>query len=166
MLALLSLVVLAIVMGFLLFIPMVIHYWQAWVLYDLLGASLLTTLYLMKRTRRYSNGACAVGNCRKRRKQKLIMLCTSIGFIALRLVPALDYAPVVCNALSCVIVRDVLVVTGFYLFSALQREPLTRRPSKSSRIEGHSTGPYAIVHIPDVRSALLYLVGAPCLGFV
>ena len=49
--ALLSLVGLAAVMGLLLFISAgTIHYWQAWVyLVIFMGASLLITLYLMKK---------------------------------------------------------------------------------------------------------------------
>src|SRR5512143_377657 len=90
----LSLVVLAVVMSLLLFIAAgTIHYWQAWVYLSIfMGASLLTTLYLMKNDpalleRRMRGGPTA----EKRRTQKVIMLCTSIGFIALLVVPALDH---------------------------------------------------------------------------
>src|SRR4051794_12835318 len=82
------------VMGLLLFGPAgTIHYWQAWVYLSIfMGASLLTTLYLMRRDpalleRRMSGGPTA----EKRATQKFIMLCTSIGFIALLVIPALDY---------------------------------------------------------------------------
>jgi fucose permease len=46
----LSLAILAFVMGLLLFIPAgTVHYWQAWVYLSLFtGASILTTLYLMR----------------------------------------------------------------------------------------------------------------------
>ena len=46
----LSLTVLAIVMGLLLFVPAwTVHYWQAWVYLSIFtGASILTTLYLMR----------------------------------------------------------------------------------------------------------------------
>ena len=114
----LSLVVLTVVMGLLLFIPAgTIHYWQAWVyLLIFMGASLLTTLYLMKKdpallNRRMRGGPTA----EKRRTQKLIMLCTSICFIALLVVPALDHRfRWSAMPLSCVIVGDVLVAIGFY----------------------------------------------------
>jgi uncharacterized membrane protein YbhN (UPF0104 family) len=85
---------LAIVMGLLLFVPAgTTHYWQAWVyLAVFFGASLLTTRYLMKRDpallkRRLSGGPTA----EKEKTQKIIMLFTSAGFIALLIVPALDY---------------------------------------------------------------------------
>src|SRR5512146_10907 len=90
----LSLILLAVVMGLLLFVSAgTVHYWQAWVYLTIfMGASLLTTLYLMKKDpallrRRMRGGPTA----EKRGKQKLIMLCTSICFIALLVVPALDH---------------------------------------------------------------------------
>ncbi|HWN46153.1 MAG TPA: hypothetical protein VNM71_02260, partial [Steroidobacteraceae bacterium] len=88
-----ALAVLVAVMGLLLFLPAgTVHYWQAWVYLSILtGASVLTTLYLMREDpalleRRMSGGPTA----EKRPIQQFIMLCTSIGFIALLLVPAFD----------------------------------------------------------------------------
>ena len=163
----LSLVVLAVVMGLLLFIPAwTIHYWQAWVYLSIFtGASLLTTLYLMKKNPallklRMRGGPTA----EKRRKQKLIMLCTSIGFIALLVVPALDHRfRWSAMPLSYVIVGDVLVAIGFYFIFLVYKE----NPFTSATIEVVedqkviSNGPYAIVRHPMYASALLYLVGTP-----
>ena len=90
----LALAVLAVVMGLLLFVPAgTVHYWQAWVYLSIFtGASVLTTLYLMRKDpalleRRMSGGPTA----EKQPAQKFIMLCTSIGFIALLVVPAFDH---------------------------------------------------------------------------
>jgi len=163
----LSLAVLAVVMGLLLFISAgTIHYWHAWVYLSIfMGASLLTTLYLMKKDpallkRRMRGGPTA----EKLRKQKLIMLCTSIGFIALLVVPALDHRfRWSAMQLSCVIIGDVLVVTGFYFIFLVYKE----NPFTSATIEVVedqkviSTGLYAIVRHPMYASALLYLVGTP-----
>src|SRR5260370_41879716 len=89
-----SLVALSVAMGLLLFVPAgTIQYWQAWTYLAIFtGASLLTSLYLLKKDpallqRRMSGGPTA----EKERKQKIIMLFSSIGFIALLVVPALDY---------------------------------------------------------------------------
>jgi protein-S-isoprenylcysteine O-methyltransferase Ste14 len=165
--ALLSLVVLAVVMGLLLFIPAgTMHYWQAWVYLSIFtGASSLTTLYLMKKDpallkRRMRGGPTA----EKRGTQKLIMLCTSIGFIALLVVPALGHRfGWSAVPLSCVIVGDVLVVTGFYfIFLVYKENPFTSATIEV--VEGQkviSTGPYAIVRHPMYASAMLYLVGTP-----
>ncbi len=163
----LSLVVLAVVMGLLLFIPAwTIRYWQAWVYLSIfMGASLLITLYLMKKDpallkRRMRGGPIA----EKRRTQKLLMLCLSIGFVALLVVPALDrrfrWSEV---PLSVVIVGDVLVATGFYFTFLVYKE----NPFTSATIEVTedqkviSTGLYAIVRHPLYASALLYLIGTP-----
>ncbi len=90
----LALAVLTVVMGLLLFVPAgTVHYWQAWVYLSIFtGASVLTTLYLMRKDRallerRMRGGPAA----EKRPAQKFIMLCTSIGFLALLVVPALDH---------------------------------------------------------------------------
>src|SRR5262245_46285269 len=90
----LALVVLIVVMGLLLFVPAgTFHYWQGWVYLSIFaGTSGLITRYLLRKDRallerRMSGGPLA----EKRPVQKLIMLATSIGFIALLVVPALDH---------------------------------------------------------------------------
>jgi protein-S-isoprenylcysteine O-methyltransferase Ste14 len=68
-------------------------YWQAWLyLSTFTAASILTALYLLRHDRallerRMSGGPMA----EKRPAQKFIVLCTSIGFMALLVVPALDH---------------------------------------------------------------------------
>ena len=90
----LALAILGFVMGLLLFVPAgTVDYWQGWVYLSIfMGASALTTLYLMRRDpallqRRMRGGPTA----EKRPVQKFIMLCTSTGFIALLVVPAFDH---------------------------------------------------------------------------
>ena len=163
----LSLVALAAVMGLLLFIPAwTIHYWQAWVYLSIFtGASFLTTLYLMKNDqallkRRMRGGPTA----EKQRIQKLIMLCVSIGFIALLVVPALDHRfRWSAMPLSGVIVGDVLVAIGFYFIFLVYKEntftSATIEVAEDQRVI--STGPYAIVRHPMYASASLYLIGTP-----
>jgi len=163
----LALVTLSIVMALLLFFPAgTVRYWQAWVyLAIFFGASTLTTLYLMKEDpalleRRMSGGPTA----EKRPAQKIIMLFTSIGFIALLIVPALDhrfgwsFVPV-----EVVVAGDVLVAVGFYLISVVYREntftSATIEIAANQRVI--STGPYAVVRHPMYASALLYLFGTP-----
>jgi hypothetical protein len=122
----LSLAVLALVMGLLLFVPAgTVDYWQAWV-YLLLftGSSILTTLSLMRHdpallARRLRAGPTA----EQQSAQRLIMLCTSIGFIALLVVPALDFRfGGAAVPLGGVVVGDVLVVTGFSGIARVYRE--------------------------------------------
>jgi len=163
----LALVVLAVVMGLLLFIPAwTAHYWQAWVYLSIFtGASLLITLDLTKKDpalleSRMSGGPAA----EKRPAQKFIMLCTSLGFIALLVVPALDYRfGWSAVPLSGVVVGDALVALGFYLISLVYREntytSATIEVAEDQKVI--STGPYAIVRHPMYASSSLYLFGTP-----
>jgi len=162
-----ALVVLAAAVGLLLLMPAgTMAYWQAWVYLGIfVGASALTTVFLIRRDpalleRRMRGGPTA----EKRPVERLIMVFTSLGFIALLVVPALDrrfgWSGVPGWA---VIVGDVLVVVGFYFIFLVYRE----NTFTSATIEvapGQtviSTGPYAIVRHPMYASALLYLVGTP-----
>jgi protein-S-isoprenylcysteine O-methyltransferase Ste14 len=163
----LGLAVLAIAMGLLLFVPAwTVHYWQAWIYLSIFtGVSILTTLDLMKHDpalleRRMRGGPTA----EKRPAQRLIMLCTSIGFIALLVVPALDFRfGWSAVPLGLVVVGDALVVIGFYLISLVYREntftSATIEVAENQKVI--STGPYAIVRHPMYASALMYLLGTP-----
>jgi protein-S-isoprenylcysteine O-methyltransferase Ste14 len=163
----LALAGLAVVMGLLLFVPAgTIHYWQAWVYLSIFtGASVLTTLYLIRKDpalleRRMSGGPTA----EKRPTHRFIMLCTSIGFIALLVVPAFDHRFGWSNVPLCVVlVGDLLVAVGFALIFRVYREN-TFSSATIEVIEGQqiiSTGPYAIVRHPMYASAFLYLIGTP-----
>ena len=84
---------LAIAMGLVLFLPAgTAQYWQAWVfLAVFFGASIVITVYLMKKDpallkRRLRSGPTG----EKEKTQKIIMFFTTIGFVALLVVPALD----------------------------------------------------------------------------
>lgn len=163
----LSLFVLGVVMGLLLFVPAgTVTYWQAWVYLSIfMGASFQTTLYLMRRdpallARRMRGGPTA----EKRTPQKLIMLVASAGFIALLVVSALDrrfgWSEV---PLGVVILGDLLVLTGFYFIFLVYREN-TYASAVIELAEDHqviSTGPYAVVRHPMYASALLYVMGTP-----
>jgi len=92
------------------------------------------------------------------------MLFASIGFIALLVMPALDYrfgwsrVPIALVALG-----DVLVGTGFYIIFLVYCE----NTFASAIIEIAedqkviSTGPYAIVRHPMYAGGLLLLLGMP-----
>src|SRR5207245_1954952 len=175
--ALLSLVALSATMGLLHFVPAgTTEYWQAWVYLGIFtGASLLTTLYLMKKDpallkRRMSGGPTA----ERKSAQKVIMSFASIGFIGLLIVPALDHRfrwsmvpfPVA-------IAGDTLVAVGFYFIFLVYREntftSATIEVAENQKVI--STGPYALVRHPMYASASLYLLGTPlalgsCSGLV
>jgi protein-S-isoprenylcysteine O-methyltransferase Ste14 len=163
----LSLAVLAVVMGLVLFgCAGTLRYWHAWV-YLLLffGLSAAITLDLMRRDpalleRRLKGGPTA----EPRPLQRFLMLGASLGFIALLVVPALDFRfgwSVV--PLDAVVVGDALFVLGFGFIGRVYREN-TFTAATIDVVEGQqviTTGPYAVVRHPMYASALLYLVGTP-----
>ena len=162
-----ALAALTAVMGLLLFVPAgTVHYWQAWVYLSIfMGASALTTLDLLRRDpalleRRMRGGPMA----EKRPAQRVIMLGTSLGFIALLVVPALDHRfGWSAVPLALVVAGDLLVAIGFGLIVRVYREN-TFSSATIDVAEDQtviSTGPYAIVRHPMYASALLYLVGTP-----
>src|SRR5262245_37211185 len=121
-----ALALLTTVMGLLLIVPAgTIRFWQAWVYLSIFSsASALTTLYLLRMDpalleRRMRGGPMA----EKRPAQKVIMLSTSIGFISLLIVPALDrrfgWSEV---PLGVVVAGDALVAIGFFLIFLVYRE--------------------------------------------
>jgi protein-S-isoprenylcysteine O-methyltransferase Ste14 len=163
----LSLVVLAIIMGLLLFIPAgKVDYWQGWVYLSIFfGAAALTTRYIIRRDpalleRRMRGGPMA----EKRPTQKIIMIFTSLGFVALLVVPGLDRrygwseVPV-----SVVLTGDALVAVGFYFICLVYKENTFASATIQVVPDQNviSTGPYAIVRHPMYASAILYLVGTP-----
>jgi protein-S-isoprenylcysteine O-methyltransferase Ste14 len=163
----LALAVLVVVMALLLFVAAgTVHYWQAWVYLSIFtGASVLTTLYLMRKDpalleRRMSGGPAA----EKQPAQKFIMLCTSISFIALLVVPAFDHRFGWSTVpLGGMVAGDVLVAIGFYFTFLVYREntfaSATIEVTENQKVI--STGPYAIVRHPMYASASLYLLGTP-----
>src|SRR5262249_20359725 len=142
------------------------QYWQAWVYVSIfLGASVLTTLYLMEKdppllARRMRGGP----TFERESTQRIIMVFTSLGFIALLVVPALDHrfgwsaVPV-----WCVVLGDVLVAIGFYLIFLVYREntftAATIEVAAGQKVI--STGPYAVVRHPMYASGALYILGTP-----
>ena len=142
------------------------RYWQAWVYVSIFGgASVLTTLYLMKNdpallARRMRGGPMF----EKEHTQRIIMVFTSLGFIALLVVPGLDHrfgwsaAPMWAAVLG-----DVLVASGFVVIFLVYRE----NPFTAATVEvaaGQTvitTGPYAVVRHPMYAGGSLYMLGTP-----
>ena len=162
-----SLVVLFLVMAALLFLPAgTIRYWQAWVyLTVFFGASVLITLYLAKNDpallkRRLSGGPWA----EKERAQRIIMIFTSIGFIALIVVPALDFRfGWSAVPLSFVMAGIILVAIGYTIIFFVYKEntygSATIEVAQDQKVI--ATGPYSVVRHPMYAGALLYLIGTP-----
>ena len=163
----LALVVVTVVMCALLFGSAgTIRYWQAWVyLAIFVVASVPTSVYLMKKdpallARRMRGGPMF----EKEGTQRIIMTFTSLGFIAILVVPGLDrrfgWSAVPAWAVG---LGDLLVAIGFLLIFVVYREN-TFTAATIQVAPGQtviSTGPYAIVRHPMYTSGALYMFGIP-----
>jgi len=162
-----ALAVLALVMGPLIFVLAgTVHYWQAWIYLSIFfGSSALITLYVIRNDpalleRRMRGGPTA----EKRAAQRVIMFFTSLCFVALLVVPALDrrYAWTEVPFYS-VLFGDAMVAVGFYFIFLVYKEN-TFASATVQVVAGQqviSTGPYAIVRHPMYASGLLMLFGTP-----
>jgi protein-S-isoprenylcysteine O-methyltransferase Ste14 len=162
-----ALLLLFLAMAALLFIPpWTLDYWQAWMFLAVyFAASAAITLYLMKKdpqllARRMSGGPAA----EKLPAQRIIMSLTSLGFIGLLVIPALDrrfgwshMPPWVALA------GDVLVGLGFlgvfFVFRENSFTSATIELAPDQKVI--STGPYALVRHPMYAAALVMLLGIP-----
>ena len=143
-----------------------LDYWQAWTFLAVYFAlSLALTLYLMKKDpkllqRRMSGGPVA----EKEPIQKIIMSFTSLGFIGLLIIPALDHRFAWSHISSyTVLTGDVLVVFGwlaiFFVFRENTFTSATIELAPDQRVV--STGPYALVRHPMYGGGLVMLLGIP-----
>jgi protein-S-isoprenylcysteine O-methyltransferase Ste14 len=158
---------LGVAMALLLFVPAgTVRYWQAWLYLSIFfGASALITEFLMRKDpalleRRMRGGPSA----ERRPAQKFIMLCTSLAFGALLVVPALDYRFGRSTVpLGGVLAGDGLVAVGFYLVFRVYKENTFTSATIEVAVDQKviSTGPYAIVRHPMYASASLSLAVTP-----
>jgi protein-S-isoprenylcysteine O-methyltransferase Ste14 len=162
-----GLALLLLVMALLLFAAAgTVDYWQAWTFLAVyFAASVAISLYLMWKdpallARRMSGGPFA----EKEPVQKLIMSGTSLGFIGLLVLPAIDHRLGWSNmSAGAAIAGDGLVVLGWLGISFVFREnsfaSATIESSADQRVI--STGPYAWVRHPMYAAALVMLLGIP-----
>lgn len=143
-----------------------VHYWQAWVFLAVtVSASVLQTTYLVRKDpalleRRLRGGPSA----EKEKAQKVIMTLTSLGYVALLAVPALDRrfgwsdVPTLLSVLA-----DLFVAIGygliFFVFKENSFAAATVQVAPDQRVI--SSGPYAIVRHPMYVGALTYFYATP-----
>jgi len=162
-----GLLLLLLAMAALLFVPAgTLDYWQAWTFLAVyFASSLAITLYLMKKDpellqRRMSGGPTA----EKETTQKIIMSFTSLGFIGLLLIPALDHRfgwshmpPAMALAGDALMVLGWLAI--FFVFKENTFSSATIELAPDQRVV--STGPYALVRHPMYAGGLVMLLGIP-----
>ena len=160
-----GLVFLFIAMGAALFLPAgTFSYWQAWSFLIVFGvAALAITLYLMKKDPKLLERRVYAGpTAEKEKTQKIIQFITSIGFIAMLVVPALDhrygwsYVPAYLT-----IIGNILMAIGFLIiFFVYKQNTFT-----SATIEVYpeqkvvTTGMYALIRHPMYFGALFLFIG-------
>jgi protein-S-isoprenylcysteine O-methyltransferase Ste14 len=165
--AFIGLLFLFLVMAALLFVPAgTLDYWQAWVFLAIyFASSLAIALYLMKKDpklleRRMRGGPTA----EKETSQKIIMFFTSLGFIGLLVLPALDHRYAWSHMTAdMALAGDGLVAIGWLAILFVFREntftSATIELAPDQKVI--STGPYARVRHPMYAGALVMLFGIP-----
>ena len=149
----------------LLFVPAwTLRYWQAWVFLSVFfGMALAITVHLMKRDpglleRRIYAGPTA----EKEKIQKIIQSITTLGFVAMLVVPALDHRFAWSAVpLWATLAGDVLVTIGFLIIFFVYKE----NTFASATIQVYpeqkviSTGLYALVRHPMYMGGFFLFVG-------
>lgn len=164
---LVSLVLLILAMGALVFLPAgTLDYWQAWMtLGGYFLASLLVSLWLLRHDRallerRIKAGPFAEGE----RSQKIIMTIVTLGFVLLLVVPGLDRRfgwSTMPDAVA--LLGNLLMIVGWAgilaVFRANSYAAATIRVERNQQLI--STGPYAVVRHPMYAAGTLMLGGLP-----
>jgi len=162
-----GLAILFLVMASLLFLPArTFAYWQAWVFLAVyFSASIAISLYLITSdpallARRMSGGPFA----EKEPAQRVIMSITSLAFVGLLVLPAIDHR-LRWSELSpgAALAGNVLVLLGwlgiFFVFRENSFSSATIELASDQRVI--STGPYAWMRHPMYAAALVMLLGIP-----
>ncbi len=143
-----------------------LRYWQAWTFLAVyFAASLAISLYLIRKdpallARRMSGGPFA----EKEPVQRLIMSITSLGFIGLLVLPAVDHRLGWSDLPGwAAIAGDVIMLLGwlgiYFVFRENSFASATIESSADQRVI--STGPYAWLRHPMYAAALVLLLGIP-----
>ncbi|HTP11475.1 MAG TPA: isoprenylcysteine carboxylmethyltransferase family protein [Anaerolineae bacterium] len=158
---------LMLVLALALFIPAgSLSYWQAWLyLIDWAVCVILITLYLVKNDRELLAGRVQAGPVAETQKnQKIIQGLASLCFIALFIVPGLDYRFGWSNVPPIVsLIADGFVALGFFVVLLTFRENSYTRATieVSAGQKVITSGPYRFVRHPMYAGASLLLIFTP-----
>jgi len=151
----------------LVFIPAgTFHYWQGWVFVAVwIIVSAAYTAYLVKHDPALLKRRTEAGiSYEKEPTQKIIILFLYAAFIALMVLPPLDFRLGWSNMAWCVSVfGDALIAVSFYVFYLVSK--VNTYAASNVRVEEGqkviSTGMYGYVRHPMYLGALFLIVGTP-----
>lgn len=143
-----------------------LDFWQAWLfLACYFAASVVVSVWLARNDpalleRRMKGGPFAEGE----QNQRIIMSLTSLGFVALLVVPGLDHRFGWSHMSDAIVVfGDLLLLAGWMgilaVFRANTYAAATIQVASGQTVI--STGPYAIVRHPMYATSFLMLLGIP-----
>ncbi len=152
-------------MAALLFIPAwSLDYWEAWAFLAVFFVpALAITVYLKKKDPKLLERRVRAGpTAERQRTQKIIQSITSLGFMALLVVPSLDHRFHWSRvSLHATVAGDVLVAIGFLIVFFVYKEntfaSATIELAPDQKVI--STGLYALVRHPMYMGALFWFVG-------
>jgi len=155
---------LMVVLAIALFVPAgSLSFWQAWLyLADFALCTILITAYLIKNDRELLAGRVQAGPVAEtQRNQQIIQSLASLFFIALIIVPGLDFRYGWSNVPPVLsLIADVFVAVGFYaVFLVFRENSYTRGTIEvSAGQKVISTGPYSLVRHPMYAGASVLLI--------
>jgi protein-S-isoprenylcysteine O-methyltransferase Ste14 len=158
---------LMLVLALALFIPAgSLSYWQAWIYLAVWAACVIPiTLYLVKNDRELLAGRVKAGAAAETQKnQKIIQSLASLCFIALFIVPGLDYRFGWSNVPPIMsLIADGGVALGFFIvFLTFKENSYTRGTIEvSEQQQVITSGPYRLVRHPMYAGALFMLLVTP-----
>ena len=143
-----------------------LHYWQAWMyLATFAICTLLITLYLIQYDQRLLASRVQAGPTAETQKsQQVIQSLASLFFLALFIIPGLDYRFHWSNISSVISwIADGFVALGFYIVFLVFKEnsytSATIEVADEQKVI--STGPYSVVRHPMYAGAGLLLIFTP-----
>jgi protein-S-isoprenylcysteine O-methyltransferase Ste14 len=165
--SLIGLVELQAAMALLLFVPAgSLSFWEGWIYSILFSLAVITiTLYFLKHDPRLIEGRLTAGpQAEQELSQKIIQAMAAVLFIAVLIVPALDYRfhwSHMPGAL--VVVGDFLLMLSFAMIFFVFRE--NSYAAGTIKVEAQqrviSTGPYRLVRHPMYSAALILFLATP-----